>query len=102
MNLYLLCIIILCLIGIKVYPKDFNKDYLSKGTTNCIKGIFILLVFFAHARTSIDVHHWYDNAMFYLSKNLSQLIVVMFLFYSGYGIYESFKKKRKKLHKYYA
>lgn len=93
MDLFLLFILIISFIGIKIYFKKFNKEYLSITSTNCIKGIFILFVFFSHAMQYISVNHWYDSTILYLRGHLSQLIVVMFLFYSGYGVYESFKKK---------
>ena len=95
MDLFLLFILILCLIGSHWYIKSFNqKQYLSISTTNCIKGIFILFVFLAHALQYIEVGNGYDHITLFLMRNLKQLIVVMFLFYSGYGVYESFKKKK--------
>lgn len=96
MDLFLIFMIIISLIGIEVYYKKFNKNYLSMTSTNCVKGIFILFVFFSHAMQYITVDHWYDSTILYLRNNLNQLIVVLFLFYSGYGIYESFKRKKVK------
>ena len=94
MNLYLVLIIIISLIGIKFFVKDSNKDYLSKENTNCIKGIFILIVFYSHLCTYIPYQHSKDFLMYDLRSFLGQLMVTMFLFYSGYGIYESIKKKK--------
>ena len=94
MNLYLVLIFITSLIGIKFFVKDSNKDYLSKENTNCIKGIFILIVFYSHLCTYIPYQHSKDFLMYDLRSFLGQLMVTMFLFYSGYGIYESIKKKK--------
>lgn len=94
MNLYLLFIIISSLIGIKFFIKDFNKEYLSKENTSCIKGIFILIVFYSHICTYMPIQPEKDGLMLLLRNLLGQLMVTMFLFYSGYGVYESIKKKK--------
>lgn len=95
MNLYLLFIVILSLIGIKIFIKDFNKNYMSKESTSCIKGIFILIVFYSHLVTYTVIQKSKDFMMLNLRNFLGQLMVTMFLFYSGYGIYESIKRKKQ-------
>ena len=94
MNLYLLMITIISLIGIKINLKEFNEEYLSKENTSCIKGIFILIVFYSHLQTYIPYQPTKDGLIFFVVKFLGQLMVTMFLFYSGYGIYESIKNKK--------
>ncbi len=96
MNLYLLFIVLISLIGIKVFITSSNKDYLSKENTTCVKGIFTLIVFYSHYCSYTKVQMSKDFIMLYLRNFLGQLMVTMFLFYSGYGIYESIKKKKKK------
>lgn len=96
MNLYLLFIFVVSLIGIKFFIKDSNKEYLSKENTTCIKGIFILIVFYSHLCTYIPYQYAKDFLMRALRNFLGQLMVTMFLFYSGYGIYESIKQKKQK------
>jgi len=69
---------------------NFFLDYLELDNTNSIKGLFVWLIIFRHKTA-------YGNYNKYLFKkidnNLRQQIVSMFLFYSGFGIYESLKKK---------
>lgn len=71
--------------------KEFNKDYLWKGNTTIVNGFFIIIVFFSHLR-------WYlvsENNLELLNLILDcfwQLMVTTFLFFSGFGIYESVKK----------
>ncbi len=96
MNIYLLLIILLIFIGSKVFIKDFNVNYMSKDTTSSIKGIFILVVFYSHLVSYTIVNKSKDFLMFKLKKYLGQLMVTMFLFYSGYGVYESIKKNKSK------
>ena len=94
MNLYLIFIFVTSLLGIKIFIKNSNKDYLNKENTTCIKGIFILIVFYSHLCKYIPYQSTKDFLMYDLRQFLGQLMVTMFLFYSGYGIYESIKKKK--------
>lgn len=72
---------------------EFNKDYLSLENTNIIKGIFVILVLFSHSSQYISLSGIYDEPYVSIQRFLGQMIVSMFLFYSGYGIMESISKK---------
>ena len=84
---------------LRFQPIGFNADYLSFDTTNAIKGIFISFVFIKHATPYIlDSGYVFDDSLLgrtflYINSQVGQWIVAMFLFYSGYGIMESIKKK---------
>ena len=58
--------------------------------TNSIKGIFVWLIVFCH-KTKYIIKR--DYLFINICGNLGQQVVSMFFFYSGYGIFESFKKK---------
>ena len=96
MNFLLLFIAFLVLIGLKIYPIKFNNNYLSKENTSCIKGVFILIVFISHASTYFTYDLRHSGITLTFLYHISQLMVTMFLFYSGYGIVESIKKKKQK------
>lgn len=71
---------------------------MAKERTDAIKGIFILLVFQSHSLKYIcKCGYQFDalgDSLFYsFFMGFTQLVVVMFLFYSGYGVCESFKRK---------
>ncbi len=68
-----------------------EKDTLSKDYTTCVNGIFISIVFISHLRAYMALPEWLEYTM----RSISQLMVVPFLFYSGFGITESIKKKGK-------
>ena len=94
----LLSIFVLCLYRMRFYLKGFNEDYLSKDSTNSIKGIFILLIVISHAlpyitRCGYAYSRTGDSLLMTFFYILSQMVVVMFLFYSGYGVSESFKSR---------
>lgn len=72
-----------------------NTTYLSKEQTNAIKGIFILLVIFRHFKQYVGNLSILDKTLVLWDDYLDQLIVVMFLFYSGYGVFLSIKNKGK-------
>ena len=98
-------IIFYILLGLLIISKlrfqnnKYYSDYLSFDTTNAIKGVFIALVFINHAIPYIhDSGYVFDDSfaskLFLISNSfVSQWIVAMFLFYSGYGIMESIRKK---------
>lgn len=73
----------------------YNPEYLSKKNTNIIKGIFLILVFFSHfiSYKAAFENSWIDQMGIQWIKNIGQLMVTLFLFYSGYGIMESYKTK---------
>ena len=89
---FIFCFLSIINLQIKGFD-DFFFDYMRLDNTNSIKGLFVWLIIFRHKST-------YRNYNKYLFKKidncLRQQIVSMFFFYSGYGIYESFKKKGKK------
>lgn len=91
---YLLFILILILWGIKFKEKD---DYISKERCNSIKGIFILIIVLGHSMQYIsDCGYKYegmDMLVSFLYYRIGQMAVVMFLFYSGYGVSLSIRKK---------
>lgn len=63
-------------------------DYLGREQCDSIKGIFILTVFFQHFMQYVRMA---GGPAFDL--HLGQMIVTLFLFYSGYGVMESITKK---------
>lgn len=74
---------------------EFIPDYCSPKNTAAINGIFSVLIFLSHATAytySARVSVWSDP-YFDLRTFLGQLVVVTYLFFSGYGIMESYKKK---------
>lgn len=92
--IFLLFIFLLTLWGIKFKNND---DFLSKGRCNSIKGIFILVVLLKHATQYIYDSgyecHGVDLIPHLFLSYSGQLIVVMFMFYSGYGVAYSILKK---------
>lgn len=94
---YLLILVVL-LANVQVCKSGFFRDYLGKEQCNAIKGVFILLVFLGHALS--DIKHCgysFDRQIDWLAqaihKEMGQLVVVMFLFYSGYGVMKSLMTK---------
>ena len=82
------------LIGAKISIKSFNtKEYLSMDSTNAVRGVYIMLIFLSHMMQYYTYTDRIDTLGGSVSKTLGQMIVVMFMFYSGYGIGESVKRK---------
>ena len=88
-------IILLLLTLITARPKKYNENYLDKKNTDAIKGIFLVFVFMSHfILYKIPLQkNWIDSVGVKFITKLEQLMVTMFLFYSGYGVMESIKRK---------
>ena len=84
----------LALVGAKISVKKFNtQQYLSMDSTNTVRGFFVMLVFLSHFTQYYTYKNSIDVMGGDISKTFGQMIVVMFMFYSGYGICESVKRK---------
>ena len=59
---------------------------MSREKTNAIKGIFVILIFLSHYSGYVVLEGHYDIPYLLLQNHLHQMVVVMFWFYSGYGI----------------
>lgn len=93
-----LALLLLVVSSLRYNVNGYNEDYLAFGTTNAVKGIFILLVFISHVVPYIvNAGYVFDGIMgdlfWKIHSWVGQWIVAMFLFYSGYGIMESIKYK---------
>lgn len=68
--------------------KEPVNDYISKESSLAVKGFFVLTVIYYHAGGYIPYNNnsFADILMYKTLSGMGQLIVVPFLFYSGYGI----------------
>ncbi len=95
MSIYILALVLLCLWGISFRGKNGFEDYMSPHKTGSVKGVFVIIVLLSHVRQYVTL----DNAPLHgpfkdVMSFLGQLMVVMFLFYSGYGIFLGLQKKK--------
>lgn len=87
---------LLCIFSCRVHlGKEWNRDYLSIDQTQFIKGIFICIVFFSHIHQYFTYTSFRDELVQKFTGFLGQTMVAPFLFYSGYGVMESIRKKGK-------
>lgn len=95
MIIFVLLIFLLCLYKIRFAGGDgaIFDDYMSKDGTAAIKGLFTLLIIVSHFSGYITPTNALDQMYVVFQRLLGQLVVALFLFYSGYGILESIKKK---------
>lgn len=94
MVIFLIALALLCLVGIKFSFKEGFSDYMSPGKTGSIKGIFVIIVLLSHVRQYVTLDSSPMNAPFKdFMIFLGQLMVVMFMFYSGYGVFLGLKNK---------
>lgn len=83
--------------GMSWKKEDKNREYLSIQQTKSVQGIFVILVLFSHFSSYIDTSNVnaLDRLFVSINGRIGQLMVVMFLFYSGYGIMEKIKSNEK-------
>lgn len=94
MIVYFVILAVICLIGIRFRWKAGFENYMAPQPTGAIKGIFVVIVLLSHLRQYIHLTHaWYDQPYQDILHYLGQLMVVAFLFYSGYGVFFSIRKK---------
>lgn len=95
MLFFLLAVFAVSLAGVKFSgANEFHKDYLSKDSTAAVNGIFVLLVFLKHVCDRADLTAGvFDKPYLSFGEGMGQLVVVTFLFYSGYGIMRSIMSK---------
>lgn len=94
MIIFVAMLAVMCLWGIRVSGKNGFEDYMSPQKTGSIKGIFVVIVLLSHVRQYVSLDNSAMNAPYKeLMSFLGQLMVVAFLFYSGYGVALGLKNK---------
>ncbi len=94
MIVFLLALAVLCFFGFRADFKNGFRDYLSPQKTAAVKGAFVILVFLSHSLQYVKLSSGFADVLFrFAMGTLGQLMVVMFIFYSGYGIALSLEKK---------
>lgn len=93
MSIFFWLIILMAVYNARVFKDGFCPDYIAQRNIQPIKGIFILLVFISHFVQYVTLTGVWDAPYFEVRKFLGQLVVVPFLFYSGYGMAESIRVK---------
>lgn len=98
MLIFLVLLVSLVFYKIKYCKMSYYNDYIKAENMLSWKGIFVILIFLSHISNS----GYFDNNLnlldtSYLSINakIGQLVVVLFLFLSGYGILFQINKRGK-------
>ena len=73
--------------------KELSQNYLAPSVSQSVKGFFVILIFFSHFNSYVHYSRAIDISLLSFCNFWGQLIVVPFFLYSGYGVYESIKKK---------
>ena len=94
MLVFVLILVAIMCAGMKAAKKnEFFEDYCSPKNTNTINAVFSVLIFLSHAVTYTKCNGVLDGPYFDFRQFAGQLVVITYLFFSGYGIMESIKKK---------
>lgn len=94
MIVFYLALLALAAVGATATARGFQRaECLGRSTTDSLKGVFILLVFLSHFFSYIPHTSPLDAAGYAVHHWLLQLVVVYFMFCSGYGVREAIGKK---------
>lgn len=94
MIFFIIILIALMVGGMTATKKgEFFEDYCSPQNTGTINGIFSVLIFLRHVGSYVSLDGIWNEAFFSFDNYIAQLVVATYLFYSGFGIMESYKKK---------
>lgn len=98
MAFFYLLVFIILFFGARYQRLGFYSDNLGMEQANAIKGFFILMVLIGHCVQALGIAGFPflslpDSLGKRIWSEFGQLIVVMFLFYSGFGVMESYQKK---------
>lgn len=93
MGITVVMLFLLVAMGSSLRSRGDAEAALSREQTQAVKGAFVVTVFFSHFCSYVSFVQWFDKPLPAYCTWLGQLMVVPFLFYSGYGVFESAKKK---------
>ena len=94
MLIFIIILIAILFSGMKLYGKnEFDGNYLSHSNTATVNAIFSVLIFLSHSSQYVTLNGTLDTPYIAMRSWLSQLVVVTYLFFSGYGIMESIRNK---------
>ena len=94
MAIFLAIVLLIVFVDMKTAKNgEFFSSYISRQQSTAINGLFTLLVFLSHVSSYIKTGGIFDKPYLSFKSYMLQMVVVPFLFYSGYGIMESIKKK---------
>ena len=91
MVLLLVALALLALVRIKF--SSFHQDYMGMDQTTAIKGIFAVLIVLSHMNSYLQAGGFLDGYYRRILWMIGQLMVTVFFFYSGYGIFCSWQRK---------
>ena len=93
MSVFFWILVVMAAYRVEIRREGFHPGYIGRDGIQPIKGIFILLVLISHFVQYVDLKGVWDAPYFEIRKYLGQMVVVPFLFYSGYGMAESIRVK---------
>ena len=94
-----MAIFLLLLLAVSCYGmrfSSFHEDHMSVRATTAIKGVFAIIILLSHTKAYISLGTDVPDRLFgFTMRYLGQLMVTAYFFYSGFGILESVRHKKR-------
>ena len=98
MSVYFVVVVYIALKGAKICDSGWHEDYLSRRQTRRVEAVFVMLIFLSHLVQYTNPGGVWDDAYLAVRSHLGQMVVVPFLFYSGYGTMQGLGRDLKGYH----
>ena len=96
MSIVLLAFFLMCFFSLTEDTESIKSDYLSKRNVQPIKGMFVMFVFMRHFLSYIPLNQKYIPVYLMFHRYTRQLVVVPFIFLSGYGVRTNYLAKKER------
>ena len=94
-NMLIIMVVFIALIvsSSNIRIRGFHEDYISKEHSGMIEGIFVVFVFFRHFSQHAVATDYFSTSFKAINSYVGQLLVIPFLFFTGYGTMLSIRNK---------
>ena len=95
MTIILAALMLMSVLSVRLRTREEGNNYMSKEDTQPLKGVFVFIVFMSHFFQYLPSGTAHSAAYIMFRRFMGQLVVVPFIFLSGYGVRLSYIRKGK-------
>ena len=96
-GIYPLAAVIILIAGVKIYKADFSPESWSRKQSKNLQGIACIMIIIHHMVQTMTNYGQKEQGPISCFNSLGILFTSIFFFFSGFGLYTSYQKKKKKI-----